>query len=241
MKVHIGCSGYNYKEWRGPFYPQKMVQRKWLEYYSSIFDTVEINNTFYRFPREKGLLAWKDTVEKDFQFTLKGHRYITHRKKLKEVAQSVEDFEALAKLLKKNLGCILWQLPPNLHRNDEKLEEFCRTLDPSFKNVLEFRHESWYDKEVYAILKEHDIIFSAISSPEFTDELIVTNKIGYLRFHGTSKDWYDHLYSEDELKEWHKKISDSGLKEIYIYFNNDIHAHAPENAWQLKELFGQNS
>ena len=241
MKVHIGCSGYNYKEWRGPFYPQKMAQRKWLEHYSSIFDTVEINNTFYRFPRENALASWKETVEKNFQFTLKGHRYITHRKKLKDVAQSVEDFEILAKLLEKNLGCILWQLPPNLHRNDEKLVEFCKTLDPTFKNVLEFRHDSWYDQEVYNILKEHDIIISSISSPEFPDDLIVTNKIGYLRFHGTSKDWYDHLYSEVELQEWHKKISECGFEEIYIYFNNDIHAHAPKNAQQLKELFGQKS
>ncbi len=239
MKVHIGCSGYNYKEWRGPFYPQKMPQRKWLEYYSSIFDTVEINNTFYRFPRENALNSWKETVDKNFQFTLKGHRYITHRKKLKEVSESVRDFEVLAKLLKKNLGCVLWQLPPNLHRNDEKLEEFCQTLDPTLKNVLEFRHDSWYDVEVYKILKKNKIIFSSISSPEFPDDLITTGNVGYLRFHGTGKDWYDHLYSEAELQEWHKKITDSGLKEIYIYFNNDIHAHAPENARQLKKMFGQ--
>lgn len=239
MKVHIGCSGYNYKEWRGPFYPKKMPQRKWLEYYSNIFDTVEINNTFYRFPRENALNTWKDTVEKNFQFTLKGHRYVTHRKKLREASESVRDFELLAKLLKKNLGCILWQLPPNLHRNDEKLEEFCRTLDPTLKNVLEFRHDSWYDEEVYEILRKNKIIFSSISSPEFPDDLITTGKVGYLRFHGTGKDWYDHLYSETELQEWHKKINDSGLKEIYIYFNNDIHAHAPENARQLREMFGQ--
>ncbi|WZL88558.1 DUF72 domain-containing protein [Salinimicrobium sp. 3283s] len=239
MKVHIGCSGYNYKDWRGAFYPQKMAQRKWLEHYSAIFDTVEINNTFYRFPREKGLHTWKATVGKNFQFTLKGHRYITHRKKLKDVTQSVKDFESLARLLKQNLGCILWQLPPNLHRNDEKLREFCKTLDPTLKNVLEFRHDSWYDEGVFDILKEHNIIFSSISSPEFPEELITTGKTGYLRFHGTGKDWYDYLYSKDELKEWHKKIMDSGLKEIYIYFNNDIHAHAPKNAKQLKELFGQ--
>jgi uncharacterized protein YecE (DUF72 family) len=216
-----------------------MPQRKWLEYYSNIFDTVEINNTFYRFPRENALKTWKDTVEKNFQFTLKGHRYVTHRKKLKEASESVRDFELLAKLLKKNLGCVLWQLPPNLHRNDEKLEKFCQTLDPTLKNVLEFRHDSWYDEEVYEILRKNKIIFSSISSPEFPDDLITTSKIGYLRFHGTGKDWYDHLYSETELQEWHKKIKDSRLKEIYIYFNNDIHAHAPENARQLREMFGQ--
>lgn len=239
MKVHIGCSGYNYKEWRGPFYPQKLAQKKWLEHYASVFDTVEINNTFYRFPREHTLENWAETVNDDFQFTLKGHRFVTHRKKLNEAARPVKDFEVLAKLLKKNLGCLLWQLPPNLYRNDEKLEEFCQILDPTFKNVLEFRHESWYDPEVYNVLRRNDIIFSAISSPQFPDDLITTNKVGYLRFHGTSKNWYDHLYTEDELKDWKEKILKTDLEEIYIYFNNDIHAHAPKNAVQLKELFNQ--
>ena len=237
MKIHIGCSGYNYKEWRGPFYPQKLAQRRWLEHYASVFDTVEINNTFYRFPREQMLEKWTATVAKDFQFTLKGHRFITHRKKLNEATRPVKDFEALAKILKKNLGCILWQLPPNLHRNDEKLEEFCQILDPAFKNVLEFRHNSWYTPEVYEILRKNNIIFSAISSPDFPDELVTTHKTGYLRFHGTGKDWYDYLYSKDELKEWKEKILKTDLEEIYIYFNNDIHAHAPKNAAQLKELF----
>ena len=180
---------------------------------------------------------WAATVEKKFQFTLKGHRFVTHRKKLNEAERPVKDFETLAKMLKENLGCILWQLPPNLHRNDEKLKEFCQVLDPSLKNVIEFRHDSWYDPEVYRILEENNIIFCAISSPEFPDDLITTAETGYLRFHGTSKNWYDHLYSKEELKEWQKKITESGLKEIYIYFNNDIHANAPKNAAQLKELF----
>ena len=237
MKVHIGCSGYNYKDWRGKFYPEKMPQRKWLAHYSSLFDTVEINNTFYRFPREKALGIWRETVPLDFQFTLKGHRYITHRKKLKEIAENVKQFEVLAKMLKNNLGCVLWQLPPNLKRNDEKLIQFCKDMDPSLKNVLEFRHDTWYDQEVYDILSEHDVSFCSISSPEFPDDMIVTNEIGYVRFHGEAKDWYDYLYSEEELKEWHRKIIDSGVKEIYIYFNNDIHTNAPGNALQLKEIF----
>ena len=237
MKAHIGCSGYNYKDWRGKFYPEKMPQRRWFDYYSSIFDTVEINNTFYKFPREKGLNNWRETAENDFQFTLKGHRYITHRKKLKDIAENVKQFEDLARLLKRNLGCILWQLPPNLKRNDEKLVQFCKDMDPAFKNVLEFRHESWYDKEVYEILKEHNVSFCSISSPEHPDDMIVTNDIGYVRFHGEAKDWYDYLYSEKELMEWYTKIKNSGAKEVYIYFNNDIHTNAPENARQLKELF----
>lgn len=238
MKVHIGCSGYNYKDWRGKFYPEKMPQKKWLEYYASIFDTVEINNTFYKFPREKALKQWEEIVPSNFRITLKGHRYITHRKKLKDVERSVSDFEALTKFLKRKMGCLLWQLPGNLHRNDEKLVDFCRTLDGRRKNVIEFRHESWFHEEVYEILREHKVIFCSISSPEFPEEMITTHKTGYLRFHGKGKKWYDYLYSQKELEGWHRKIQNTNLEEIFIYFNNDIHANAPKNAEQLKKLFG---
>lgn len=237
MKVHIGCSGWNYKEWRGEFYPEKLAKKNWLEYYSGKFDTVEVNNTFYRFPKDEHLEGWRDTVPKDFLFTLKGSRYVSHMKKLKEVKESVQKFIDAAHLLKNKLGCILWQLPPNLHRNDEKLDQFCKDLNSKDKNVIEFRHESWYDKKVYEILSEHEVSFCAISSPDFPEEMITTNQTGYLRFHGKGKKWYDYLYSEKELEEWYKKIQKKDLKEIYIYFNNDIHANAPKNALQLKELF----
>lgn len=215
-----------------------MAKKNWLEYYASVFDTVEINNTFYKFPTEKALKTWRDTVASDFKFTLKGHRYITHRKKLKEVERPVSDFEELTKFLKRKMGCLLWQLPGNLHRNDEKLKTFCRTLDGRRNNVIEFRHESWFDKEVYKILKDHKVTCCSISSPDFPEELINTSKIGYIRFHGKGKNWYDYEYSKKELREWYNKITDTPLKEIYIYFNNDIGAHAPKNASQLRELFG---
>lgn len=237
MKVNIGCSGYNYKDWRGEFYPEKMAQKNWLEFYASVFDTVEINNTFYKFPTENSLTQWHRIVPSNFRFTLKGHRYVTHRKKLNEVERPVSDFEDLTKFLKRKMGCLLWQLPGNLHRNDEKLEKFCKTLDGRRKNVVEFRHESWFDEAVYQILGENNVSFCAISSPEFPEEMITTNKTGYLRFHGKGKKWYDYLYSEKELEEWYKKIQKTDLEEVYIYFNNDIHANAPKNAAQLKKIF----
>lgn len=237
MKVHIGCSGWNYKEWQGEFYPEKLAKKNWLEYYSEKFDTVEVNNTFYRFPKEEHLENWRETVPEDFLFTLKGSRYVSHMKKLKGVKESVQKFSDAAHLLKEKLGCILWQLPPNLHRNDEKLENFCKDLNSKDKNVIEFRHGSWYDQGVYEILSKHGVSFCAISSPEFSEEMITTNQIGYLRFHGKGKNWYDYLYSEKELEEWYQKIEKKDLKEIYIYCNNDINANAPKNALQLKELF----
>ena len=237
MKVHIGCSGWNYKEWRGKFYPEKLAQRKWLEFYSNVFDTVEVNNTFYRFPKDSNLLNWKETAPKNFNFTLKGSRYVTHMKKLKDVKQSVDKFHTSADLLEEKLSCLLWQLPPNLHRNDEKLIEFCKSLRKGYKNVIEFRHISWYDEEVYEILRKHEVSFCVISSPDFSEEMIATNEVAYIRFHGKGENWYDYLYSKKELRSWHKKIRDSGVKEAFVYFNNDIHANAPENAKQLREMF----
>ena len=237
MKIFIGCSGWNYKDWRGKFYPEKLAQKNWLEFYSSVFNTVEVNNTFYRFPRESSLLSWRETAPEEFNFTLKGSRYITHMKKLNGVEQSVADFHDAANLLNDKLSCILWQLPPNLHRNDEKLIDFCKSLNPSDKNVIEFRHLSWYDPEVYEILSRFHISFCSISSPDFPDDLICTSKIGYVRFHGEGKNWYDYYYSREQLEKWHRKIKESGVQEIYAYFNNDIGANAVKNAAELKNLF----
>ncbi len=236
MKVYIGCSGWNYRDWRGKFYPEKLAQKNWLQFYSEEFNTVEINSTFYRFPKDETVAKWRDTVPENFKFTLKGSRFITHMKKLNEVEESVMNFNTTAGIMGKKLGSVLWQLPPSLHRDDERLNGFLQLLDPKIKNVIEFRHESWYDEEVYELLKKNKAVFCSISSPRFPEEMVSTAETGYVRFHGKGKKWYDYYYSEEELKEWAEMIKDSGLKEIFIYFNNDIHANAPENARQLREL-----
>lgn len=236
MKVHIGCSGWNYKDWRGKFYPEKLAAKNWLKFYSEQFNSVEVNSTFYRFPKDEYIEKWRDTVSDDFLFTLKGSRYVTHMKKLNEVEESVARFNDVAKLLKDKLGSVLWQLPPSLHRDDERLKNFCKLLDPDIKNVIEFRHESWYNEEVYKLLADHNVIFCALSSPRFPEEMITTAKTGYLRFHGKGKKWYDYLYSSEELKEWYEQIKKADLEEIFIYFNNDINANAPENAKELRSL-----
>ena len=237
MKVFIGCSGWNYKDWKGSFYPKDIPQKKWLEYYSSIFNTVEVNNTFYRLPKETTVENWKNTVPPGFNFTLKGSRYVTQMKKLIEIEDSVKTFEEVAAVLKSKLSCILWQLPPSLHRDDERLENFCKNLKPSNKNVIEFRHTSWFNTTTYDILKNYNISFCSISTPDFPEDMIITNEVGYVRFHGKAKNWYDYDYSQNELKEWHQKIKDCGAKEVYVYFNNDIAAKAPKNAKQLNDLF----
>lgn len=237
MKVHIGCSGWNYKDWRGKFYPEKLAAKNWLQYYSEQFNTVEVNSTFYRFPKDEYLERWRTTVPEDFLFTLKGSRYVTHMKKLNEVEDSVARFNEVAKLLKEKLGSVLWQLPPSLHRDDERLDAFCSLLDPEIKNVIEFRHESWYHEEVYDLLTKRNVVFCSISSPRFPEVMVTTGKMGYLRFHGKGKKWYDYLYSREELKDWYDQIKESELEEIFIYFNNDMHANAPENAREIREFF----
>lgn len=221
----------------GKILSQETAKKKWLEYYAGVFNTVEVNNTFYRFPKDEVLENWRDTAPADFNFTLKGSRYITHMKKLNDVEDSIQKFYDAAGLLKRKLSCLLWQLPPNQHRDDEKLIQFCKTLDARRKNSIEFRHSSWFDPEVYNILKENSIGFCSISSPDFPEDLICTNKIGYLRFHGKGKNWYDYLYSEAELKEWYNKIKKAEVEQMYVYFNNDIGANAVKNARQLKKIF----
>ena len=239
MKLFVGCSGWNYKDWKGKFYPEDIPKKDWLEYYMSVFNTVEVNATFYRLPKDSTLEKWKKSAYRiDFNFTLKGSRYVTHMKKLNEPEESIEKFEDAAAVMKTKLGCVLWQLPPSLHRDDQKLVEFCKALKGSNKNVIEFRHESWFDEEVYSILDKHKVSFCSISTPEFPEELILTGKVAYVRFHGKGKKWYDYDYSVDELKAWKKKIEDCGADEVYVYFNNDIGANAPKNARQLKEMFG---
>lgn len=236
MELFIGCSGWNYRTWKGLFYPEDIAQKNWLQFYGGIFNSVEVNNTFYRLPRAATLQNWKKTVPDNFCFTLKGSRFITHTKKLTDTAESVNKFEDIAVNLEGKLGCVLWQLPPSLHRDDQRLIGFCKTLNKHHENVIEFRHESWFREEVYDILRKFGVVFCSLSSPAFPEELITTTKTAYIRFHGKGKKWYDYSYSEGELNEWKERILASEAEKMYIYFNNDIGAEAPKNARQLSRL-----
>lgn len=235
-KYHIGCSGFYYKDWVGKFYPEDLNKKKWLEFYAESFDTVEINNSFYRLPKENVVQGWYDRTPENFKFTLKGSRYITHIKKLKEVGESVAYFYHLADILAEKLGSILWQLPPAFKKNIERLETFCKLLAPEYKNVMEFRHPSWFDEEVYDILRKYDVAYCIISAPEgLPEDVITTAQHGYLRFHGKDE-WYNYDYSEDQLKEWVDILEKMNMKEVFIYFNNDYNANAVKNGKRLIEL-----
>ncbi|MFQ6069902.1 MAG: DUF72 domain-containing protein [Candidatus Aminicenantales bacterium] len=235
MRLLLGTSGWSYSGWRGIFYPPQLPQREWLSFYAGNFSTVEINMTFYRFPRTEILKGWMEKTPPDFRFTLKANRQITHFKKIKGVKNEVRYFYILADSLKEKLGCILFQLPPSITCDLKLLEEFLSTLSPEYKNVIEFRHQSWYEKRVYDLLAAHNVAFCTVSSAKVPDDVVETSTTAYLRFHGITGG-YRYKYTEEELKEWAEKIKKIKAKECYIYFNNDYRAYAVENCKTLNKF-----
>ncbi|MFO7882113.1 MAG: DUF72 domain-containing protein [Kosmotogaceae bacterium] len=239
MKYFVGCSGWKYDHWKGDFYPDEVAKKRWLNYYSQQFNTVEVNATFYGSMKEKTFKKWYDNTEKNFVFTLKGSRWVTHRKKPEEAGDSVEKFYDRSKALNDKLGCILWQLKPSFKKDLKRLEAFCDLLNPSFKNVIEFRDESWFVNEIYEMLEKKRIGFCSISTPDLPDPILSTTDFAYIRFHG-SKEWYRSEYETEELKNYASKIKALDAEEIYCYFNNDTEGHAPHDAQKLKEILEEN-
>ena len=185
-EIRIGTSGWHYNHWIGRFYPEKMRKEDWLEFYAQHFDTVEINNTFYHMPREQTMVNWHDKVPPNFLFAVKASRYITHIKKLHNTAEEVGRFFALADLLKDRLGPILYQLPPNLHKNLERLDEFIESLPRRDNAVFEFRHNSWYDQETFDLMNRRGVALCVHDMGDKAPPRLVTGRMAYVRFHGTN-------------------------------------------------------
>lgn len=236
MKVHIGCSGYNYKEWKGLFYPENLPQSKWLEYYCQHYKTVEINASFYRFPTLKSLKGWYDKTPADFRFSIKATNQITHYKKFNGTQALIKQFYDVAKAgLKDKLDCILFQLPPSLKYSYETLERIIDQLDPTFKNVLEFRNADWWNPVVYNTLKSHKIIFCISSYPGGPDDFITTADTAYIRLHGNTE-IYKSNYSHEELLALSESITDSAVKNTFVYFDNTWGGNAIANARTMKQM-----
>jgi len=238
-KYYIGTSGWVYRHWRDVFYPSKLAQSKWLEFYTRHFPTVELNNSFYRLPTEKAFSNWRDTSPEGFVYAVKVSRFITHIKRLKDVQEPVETFLGRARHLGQKLGPLLYQLPPNMHRNDERLDAFLALLPKGLRHVVEFRHESWLDEGVFDILRRHNVGFCVFDMPDLPCPLVATADFAYIRFHG-STGLYWSCYSDEELEDWAQKISGLGKKldTVYIYFNNDAEGFAIKNARTLGEKLG---
>ncbi len=234
LNYYAGTSGWHYEHWRRRFYPEKLPKAKWLEFYAGHFATVELNNSFYRLPSENAFTNWRDSSPANFTFAVKVSRFITHIKRLKDTGEAVDNFITRAKILGDKLGPLLYQLPPNMHRNDELLESFLATLPRGLKHVIEFRHQSWLEEGVFQILRKYDTGLCVFDMPSVSCPLVATADFAYIRFHG-STGLYSSCYSDEELATWAKRLTNlaENLKAIYVYFNNDAEGFAVRNALTL--------
>jgi len=234
MRVYVGTSGWVYDDWHGLFYPRDLPRSRWFEFYNRHFDTVELNNTFYRLPTEKAVATWCQRSSPDFIYAVKASRAITHIKKLRNAGEYVAGFIQTVQPLGQKLGPLLYQLPPGMSRNDAVLEPFLELLPADLHHVVEFRHESWFDEAVFSLLGKHRVGFCIYDMPGFTTPLAVTADFAYLRFHG-SEQMYGSCYSGSEIDDWARKIAElgRGLTSVYAYFNNDVGGFAVRNATEL--------
>jgi uncharacterized protein YecE (DUF72 family) len=235
--VHIGCSGWNYASWKDEFYEGK-PSRLWLRHYARHFDTVEVNNTFYRLPLQASVARWVEETPEKFIFAVKASRYLTHIKRLTDLDGGIKRYyERLQPLVRSpKLGPVLWQLPANFRRNDERLRAALEALPPG-RHAFEFRHASWFVEPVYELLRAHEAALVIGDRPEVKNfqALELTAHWTYVRFHYVSRGRRGN-YSESELEEWAQRFEAwRREREVFAYFNNDWEVFAVRNALWLKE------
>jgi uncharacterized protein YecE (DUF72 family) len=237
--VRIGTSGWHYGHWVGPFYPDKTSSRDMLAFYLRHFDTVEVNNSFYRLPDPETFKAWKKNTPPDFEFAVKGSRFLTHMKKLKEPETGIREFFAAADLLGKKLGPTVFQLPPFWKVNPERLREFLQALPRGrHRYAFEFRNPTWHTPEILSILRARNAAFCIFDIGRFQSPLELTADFAYVRLHGPRREKYQGSYSRAALTRWAERIRAwrSLGKDVYLYFDNDQKGYAPANAETLKNL-----
>jgi len=236
-RIYIGTSGWNYKHWLGPFYPEKLPAGEMLEFYAQYFNTVELNNSFYHLPTVKAFKSWRKTVPDNFCFSVKGSRFITHMKKLKAPKTSSRKLFVRVKYLQDKLGPILFQLPPHWRLNLERLRTFVESLPEGHLYAFEFREQSWFTDEVYELLQKHNAALCLYHMTGYDSPLKITADFVYVRMHGTESK-YRGSYPAKALTTWSKRINRwlAESRAVYFYFNNDPEGHAVKNAISLQEL-----
>jgi len=232
-EYHVGTSGWHYDHWKETFYPTELPRTAWLAHYALSFSTVEVNNSFYRLPSERAFMNWKESSPTGFLFAVKVNRFITHIKRLKEGAGAVANFMSRARLLGEKLGPLLYQLPPQMKRDDARLEDFLALLPADMENVFEFRNHTWLEDGVYALLRRYRAGFCIYDMPGFTTPVETTADFAYVRFHGADE-LYGGCYPEDRLAQWAQWIAGLKVPRVYVYFNNDIGGFAVKNALTLR-------
>jgi uncharacterized protein YecE (DUF72 family) len=235
--VHVGTSGWYYKDWHASFYPPHLKKAELLSYYASQFPTVEINASFYRLLTAKAVADWKRKVPSGFVFAVKGSRFITHMKRLLDPKEALKKFFTSIEGFGPSLGPLLWQLPGNLKKDVSRLEEFLQCLPGKYCHAVEFRDPSWMDDEVFSVLRRRKASLVWLSSKAMPREFICTGDFVYIRFHGLAGG-AAHDYTREELRPWARKIKEAAEdgKKVYAYFNNDVNTRAPLNARMLMDM-----
>jgi uncharacterized protein YecE (DUF72 family) len=230
MNLYVGTSGYSYKAWKGTFYPEDLPDKQMLRFYGERFRTVEINNTFYRMPKAAVLEGWANEVPADFKFVLKAPQRITHMQRLKNAGESVSHLLEVSAALKERLGLLLFQLPPNLKKDLQRLQEFLALLPAQRRVTFEFRHQSWFDEEVFGVLRDHG---AALCIAEAEDSLeipfVATADWGYLRLRRPD-------YGDAELKTWLRRVREQGWQDVFVFFKHEDEGKGPQTAKRLMEL-----
>lgn len=238
--IRVGCSGWVYKHWRGIFYPEGLAQRLWFDRYSQEFDTVEINNSFYRLPKFETFGKWRKQAPAGFCYAVKANRYLTQAKKLLDCEDALERMMKSVRGLGDRLGPMLYQLPPSMKLNLERLDHFLELLPKDVTSVFEFRHQSWYDERVLALLDRHQAGFVTHDMKELASPRWASGRAAYVRFHGAGGKYWGR-YSDQALISWADWLVDQAARgrSVWCYFNNDIHGHAIEDARTLKSMVRQ--
>ena len=233
MNLHVGTSGYSYKEWKGNFYPEDLPAKEMLSYYSRRLPAVEINNTFYRLPQVTMIENWKEQVPENFRFSIKATQRITHIKRLKNCAEETKYLLDTAALLKERLGVVLFQLPPNSKKDSERLKEFLALLPHDQHAAFEFRHESWFDDETFDQLRAHNCaLVTSDTDDEPLSEIISTADWGYLRLRRTN-------YEPAALGEWMQRVEQQPWRDAFVFFKHEDEGVGPKLAAQFLELADQ--
>lgn len=230
MNLYVGTSGYSYPKWKGKFYPKDLPAKGMLRYYGEHFRSVESNSTFRRMPEPDVLKRWNEEVPKDFRFALKAPQQITHMKRLKDSKDSVSHLFEVASVLKKRLGPVLFQLPPNFKKDATRLREFLALLPKRSRAAFEFRHESWFDEEIFEVLQRHKVaLCMAEAENELEVPFVSTADWGYLRLRRED-------YSDSELKAWMKKVQKQSWSDAFVYFRHEDTGKGPKFAKRFVEL-----
>jgi len=238
--VRIGCSGWMYDDWRGRLYPEHVRKRRWLEVYAEHFDTVEVNSTFYRLARRDAVAGWVEQTPAGFLFAVKASRYLTHVKRLVDIGGGIARFYEPLEPMRDagRLGPILWQLPENFHRDDQRLEDWLEVL-PSGRHTIEFRHPSWFVPEVLEVLRSRGVALTIGDHPQRSFQTYdATADWRFIRFHYGSRGRAGN-YSSTEIDTWARRIAQWRRRdEVFAYFNNDWRGFAPANAKLLLTRLG---